>query len=191
MKRFVLVLTTTLLVTVNLAGCGGAQMEALSENVGNPWVDIQSEGHDVNDSEFVPAFVKANKASFNKLAKMLLSYDFSFQIGYYNNQMYVSIQNKVTSSEESRLKNEVLQNKELMQYISALLEIKYIVSVGRQSESINRVAISFEGRSTSNGSLSRGVAYIPIKDWISSLFKGDIQPGHITGNWYYRSSPRI
>jgi len=194
MKRFLLVLTTTLLVTVNLAGCSGNQMETSSGNSESPWVDIQSEGYNVNDSEFVPAFVKANKASLNKLAKMLLSYDFSFYIVYEADGMHIITYTKnfksVKPADEDQ-RNGIEQNDELMLYLTTLLQFQYVNQVGRQSESINTVAISFKELSTSNGSLSRGVAYIPIKDWIGSLFKDGIPQGHVAGNWYYSAYPNI
>jgi len=169
-------------------------MNASSENAMSPWVDIQSEGYNVNDSEFVPAFVKANKASFNKLAKMLLSYDFSFYIVYKDDGMHILTYTenfKSVKPADDDQRNGIEQNEELMLYLTTLLQFQYVNQVVRQPESINTVVISFEGRSTSNGSFSRSVAYIPIKDWIGSLFKDGIPKGHVAGNWYYEAYPRI
>ena len=177
MRRY-LVLTIIVLAFVSIVGCEGEKVNTFSADGSVQWVDMGVEGYpDESDSEFGAAFIKANKENLDELAEMMLSYNFEYYIDYNEDEIRVIIRTKTTSSEENKQRWDILQNEQMMAYISSLLDLQYIRDIRRSNKDM--VFVDF----TDMNSVWRSAKY-------TTEIEGNSR-SHMIGNWEYISDGHI
>ena len=188
MRRFAIIaMIIILLIPIGIAGCGGEDRE-------NLWVDTQGEEYlDQNNSNgFVPTFIRENEKSLDKLAVMMLAYDFDYSIRLNEEGIDTRISNKTASEEEKNwMGQEIGDNDKLVSYASTLLEFQYIESLYRGSSDGDGVLVNFEPVYYDDGSDARAARYISEEALNNHPRKEEyLKSNHVVGNWFYMVEAR-
>ena len=189
MKRITLIIVI-LLVSSILIGCGGNNMD---NNIEDKWIDTLGEGYpSVDDDEFVPVFIRENQKKLDRLAEMMLLYNFDYDI-YFEEDICVMIRKDNASQEEKdRLIDNIKENEELMKSLVTLFEFKYIRALVYNDADGKSVSIVFLDIENSLGPISRGARYIPESVLRDHPRKEEyISKYHVVGNWFYMAQGRV
>ena len=176
MKRFIEVLAIVLFLTLGFAGCGG-------EDMGNLWVDTQGD---------VPSFIRENEKNLDKLAEMMLAYDFDFYIELSEEKINIIIPRETAIGDErDRLIKKIEDDEKLISYASTLLEFQYIESLDKSSSDGDGIMVCFKPIRYDNGSDVERARYISKEVLNNHPRKEEyLRNFHVVGNWFYMVESR-